>query len=58
MLRKIIKTRLMFTKCTFPQFSTNAVDKIVDSWGIDKDISLETMDYDQIVRFLTTQYLT
>lgn len=46
MLRKFIKTRLMFTKCTFPQFSTNAVDKIVDSWGIDKDISRETMDYD------------
>ena len=39
---------------TFPQFSTKAVDKIVDFFAIDKLFLAENKAYNQIDHFLTT----
>jgi hypothetical protein len=41
---------------TFPQFSTKAVDKIVDFFAIDKVFLCENKAYNQIDHFLTNVF--
>ena len=41
---------------TFPQFSTKAVDKIVDFWTIDKLFLSYNKAFNQIDHFLTTKF--